>query len=105
MEVKLVVVPDPGNNNNGSATWTYNVPDNAFDFLAAGETLTLTYLVEVDNNFAPNDEVNHLSFTITITGTNDVPVITTGPQAIAFSGGTSVPGGRSDHKRRPPRER
>ena len=93
IEVNLVAVPDPGNTNNGSATWTYSFPDNAFDFLAAGETLTLTYTVEVDNNFAPNDEITMLPFTITITGTNDVPVITSGPQTIAFSGGTSVPGG------------
>ena len=33
----------PTATNTGSATWTYSVPDGAFDFLAAGETLTLTY--------------------------------------------------------------
>ena len=32
-----------GNTNNGSATWTYSLADNKFDFLAAGEILTLTY--------------------------------------------------------------
>ncbi len=58
VEAKLVVVQDPGNNNNGSATWTYSVADSAFDFLAAGETLTLTYVARVDNNFAPNDAVD-----------------------------------------------
>ncbi len=42
VEAKLVVAQDPGNNNNGSATWTFSVPDHAFDFLAAGETLMLT---------------------------------------------------------------
>ena len=51
MEVELVMVPDPATTNNGSATWTYSVPDNAFDFLAAGETLTLTYTAKVDNNY------------------------------------------------------
>ena len=56
VEVDLVLVPDPGNNNTGFATWTYSVPDDAFDFLAAGETLTLTYKARVDNNYAPNDE-------------------------------------------------
>ena len=29
VEVTLTVVPDPGNNNNGSATWTYSVADGA----------------------------------------------------------------------------
>jgi VCBS repeat-containing protein len=93
VEVKLVVVPDPNNKNTGSATWTYSVSDHAFDFLAAGEKLTLTYMARVDNNFAPFDEWTTKPFTITITGTNDVPVITTGTQTIDFAGGTSVPGG------------
>ena len=50
------MVQDPANNNNGTATWTYSVADGAFDFLAAGEMLTLTYTARVDNNFAPNNE-------------------------------------------------
>ena len=62
MEAKLLVVPDPGNNNTGSATWTYSIADSAFDFLAAGETLTLTYIAQVDNNFAPNNETGFQSF-------------------------------------------
>jgi VCBS repeat-containing protein len=92
-EVKISVVADPGNRNHGSAAWTYSVPDHAFDFLAAGETLTLTYIVRVDNNFAPSNEYTEIPITITVTGTNDAPVITTGAQTIAFSGGTSVSGG------------
>ena len=30
-------------------------PDGALDFLAAGETLTLTYTAEVDSNYAPDN--------------------------------------------------
>jgi fibronectin-binding autotransporter adhesin len=94
VEAKLVLAVDPGNNNNGSVTWTYTVVDSAFDFLAVGETLTLTYEARVDNNFAPNDEAGFQKFTITIArGSNDVPVITTGPQTVPFSGGTATPGG------------
>ncbi len=93
IELNLNAVSDPGNKNHGSATITYSLPDNAFDFLAAGETVTLTYLIEVHNNFAQNDEITRLPFTITITGTNDRPVITSSAPAIAFSGGTSVSGG------------
>jgi len=92
-EVDLVVVQDPGNTNIGSATWTYLVPDHAFDFLAAGEKLTLTYTALVDSNYAPLDLKTPVTFTITVTGTNDVPVITTGPETVAFSGGTGTPGG------------
>ena len=93
VEAALVVVAAPGNNNNGTATWTYSVADGLFDFLAAGEKLTLTYTAEVDSNYAPDNLATLSTFTITITGTNDAPVITTGPQTIAFSGGINTPGG------------
>jgi VCBS repeat-containing protein len=81
VEVPLQVLQTAGNNNNGSATWSYSIADSAFDFLAAGETLTLTYLARVDNNYALNNETTFVPFTITITGTNDAPTIAT-------SGGT-----------------
>ncbi|CCD86177.1 conserved protein of unknown function [Bradyrhizobium sp. ORS 285] len=91
--VQIKVAADPNNKNYGTATLTYSVPDNYFDFLGAGETLTLTYLVRVDNNFAPSNEFTVVPITITVTGTNDRPVITAVVQTIAFAGGTSVPGG------------
>lgn len=91
--IQINVAADGGNNNNGSATLTYTIPDHAFDFLAAGETLTLTYIVHVNDNFAVNPESTDIPITITITGTNDKPVITTSVPTITFSGGTSVPGG------------
>ncbi|WP_212038735.1 VCBS domain-containing protein, partial [Bradyrhizobium sp. JYMT SZCCT0428] len=77
VEVPLIVVQDPNQKNRGTATWTYSVPDGAFDFLAAGETLTLTYIARVDNNFAANNEITFKTFTITITGTNDAPTVAT----------------------------
>jgi hypothetical protein len=92
-EAKITVVPASDNSNTGSATWTYSVPDDAFDFLAAGETLTLTYKVRVDNNFAPNNETAFIDIPITVTGTNDTPVITSSVPTITFEGVTSVPGG------------
>lgn len=93
VEVNLTITPDPHNNNNGSATWTYAVADKAFDFLAAGETLTLTYVARVDNNFAPANESSSQKFTITITGTNDAPLFTSSPQHVSFTGGTTTSGG------------
>src|SRR5262249_28255618 len=44
-QVKIIVVSDPSNTNTGRASWTYHIPDGAFDFLGAGETLTLTYII------------------------------------------------------------
>ncbi len=76
VEVPLNVVQDPNGKNIGAATWTYTVADGAFDFLAEGETLTLTYMARVDNNYAPNNETAFVPFTIVITGTNDKPTIT-----------------------------
>ncbi|MDE5440361.1 hypothetical protein GWG65_02645 [Bradyrhizobium sp. CSA207] len=92
-QIQINVAADGANNNNGSAVWTYTIPDNVFDFLAAGETLTLTYMVRIDTNFAVSPESKFIPITITITGTNDKPVITTGVPTITFEGGTSVPGG------------
>ena len=75
-EVPLVVVQDPNGKNTGQATWTYNIADGAFDFLASGETVTLcTYLARVDNNYAPSNETTFVPLTIVITGTNDKPTL------------------------------
>ncbi|MBB4398094.1 VCBS domain-containing protein [Bradyrhizobium sp. ERR14] len=76
-QIQINVAPDAGNNNNGSAVWTYTIPDKVFDFLAAGETLTLTYMVRVDTNFAVNPESKFIPITITVTGTNDKPTVAT----------------------------
>ncbi|PPQ15573.1 hypothetical protein CV770_30870 [Bradyrhizobium sp. AC87j1] len=76
-QIQINVAHDAGNNNNGSAVWTYTIPDNVFDFLAAGETLTLTYMVRVDTNFAVNPESRFIPITITVTGTNDKPTVAT----------------------------
>jgi VCBS repeat-containing protein len=93
VEVPLVVVQDAAGINHGVATWTYSIADGAFDFLAAGEVLTLTYRARVDNNYAPSNETAFQTFTITVTGTNDVPVITTSVPQIDFAGGKTTPGG------------
>ena len=82
-QIQISVVADPTNENNGSAVWTYTIPDKVFDFLAAGETLTLTYMVRVDTNFIVDPESRFIPITITITGTNDKPTVAT-------SGGTLI---------------
>ncbi|CAL74818.1 Conserved hypothetical protein; putative VBCS domain repeats [Bradyrhizobium sp. ORS 278] len=91
--VAIKVTPDPNNKNYGSATLTYSVPDSAFDFLGAGETLTLTYMVRVDTNYALANEFTLVPITITVTGTNDKPQISSSAQTVAFAGGTGREGG------------
>jgi hypothetical protein len=75
VQVPLSIVPDANNTNVGQATWTYMRPDHAFDFLADGETLTLTYMARVDTNYSEYNTVVFKPFTITVTGTNDVPTV------------------------------
>ncbi|WP_249143887.1 VCBS domain-containing protein [Bradyrhizobium lablabi] len=93
VSIALLVEQDPGNKNVGSASWTYSVGGGAFDFLAAGETLTVTYTARVDNNFGLNNETAFRPFTITITGTNDAPAISAAGGAITGrigSGSTAI---------------
>ena len=96
VEAAVTVSGNTGPNTGGfgSATWNYSVTDKAFDFLAAGETLTLTYKATVDNNYQPLDQTGSQTITITITGTNDVPVITSPQQNVSFAAsGTDTKGG------------
>jgi VCBS repeat-containing protein len=64
---------DPGDSNN--LGWTFDSGSEAFDYLAGGETLTLTYSVEVDDD---NGGTDAQDVVVNITGTNDGPAITVG---------------------------
>ena len=82
MDQPLTVVQAPGNTNDGSATWSYSTADNAFDFLADGEILTLTYTATVDDG---HGGVVTKPITITVTGSNDTPEITSEAQTATIS--------------------
>ncbi|KQV68058.1 VCBS domain-containing protein [Rhizobium sp. Root1220] len=60
----------------GSATgtigWNFAADDKTFDYLGRGETVTLRYTVEVDDH---DGGKGTQVVTITVTGTNDAPVI------------------------------
>ena len=62
----------------GSVDFTFSAADKNFDFLAEGETLTVTYNVTVMDNFGATSTQ---PVTITITGSEDAPVITSSAQA------------------------
>jgi VCBS repeat-containing protein len=57
----------------GEVTWTFEVLDADIDHLAAGEVLTQTYTVTIEDE---HGGVVTQQITITITGTNDAPEIT-----------------------------
>ncbi|MBD9499124.1 VCBS domain-containing protein, partial [Ensifer sp. ENS01] len=57
--------------------WSFKVADSVLDSLQAGQKLTQTYDVTVDDG---KGGTATQTVTITITGTNDAPVITSGWQ-------------------------
>ena len=59
----------------GVVTWDFQVAASAVEFLAEGETVTQTYTVVLNDQNSLNNTVTR-EVVITITGTNDVPVIT-----------------------------
>jgi VCBS repeat-containing protein len=61
----------------GTMNWSFNSGSQAFDYLAQGETLTLTYMVRATDSNSPA-AIHERTVIITITGTNDAPVIATG---------------------------
>jgi VCBS repeat-containing protein len=55
-------------------SWDYNTAEN-LDFLAAGETITMSFdVVAADDSGAGNNTSATQTVTVTITGTNDAPV-------------------------------
>jgi VCBS repeat-containing protein len=89
VETSLILVPDPANNNNGTVAWSYNVADAKFDFLGPGETLTLTYLAQVETHAAPPfNTIVSAPITITIIG-EQIPTIAATSGAITEPPGTN----------------
>ncbi|SFG94615.1 type I secretion C-terminal target domain (VC_A0849 subclass) [Ensifer sp. OV372] len=69
---------DPLNQTTDKVGWSFNVADSVLDSLQAGQTLTQAYDVTVDDG---KGGTATQTVTITITGTNDVPIITSGTQS------------------------
>lgn len=67
------MVDDGAGDGAGSVTWNFDVDPAAIQFLAAGETLTQTYVVTISDG---NGGAVSQTVTVTITGTNDAPVVT-----------------------------
>uniref|UniRef100_UPI000B546CA7 VCBS domain-containing protein n=1 Tax=Cobetia sp. QF-1 TaxID=1969833 RepID=UPI000B546CA7 len=64
-----------GGSDEGTLNWTFDSSsvDDSFDYLSAGESLTLTYTVTVTDTDGATDTQDVV---ITIVGTNDAPVVT-----------------------------
>ena len=76
----------------GSVAWSFAGSNPAFQYLATGESVVLTYSVTVDDGHGGTASKD---VTVTVTGLNDAPVITaggasTGSAAEALNGNTTV---------------
>src|SRR4051812_26186650 len=59
-------------NGSGKLKWTFNDADSDFDFLSKNQTLVLTYEIKLSDNHGGSTTQKVI---ITITGTDDKPVI------------------------------
>jgi VCBS repeat-containing protein len=66
-------------NGNGSLRWSFSDADNDFDFLAKNQSLTLTYNIKVFDNHGGSVTQ---TVKITVTGTDDKPVVAVEPITI-----------------------
>ena len=70
--IRLVLAQDSNGGATGRLVWTYDVPARRVEFLAAGQTLTETFRIEVSDG---RGGVAFQNVTVTITGSNDAPRI------------------------------
>ena len=69
-------------NGTGTVGWHYDISDGALDFLGDDDQLTLTFTVQVNDGHGGLASQNVV---ITVSGTEDVPVVTSGPQSGAVT--------------------
>jgi VCBS repeat-containing protein len=62
-----------GNTNNGSVGWSYSIADQALDFLGKDQTAKVVSTITLDDH---QGSTTTAEVTVTITGTNDAPMIT-----------------------------
>jgi VCBS repeat-containing protein/probable HAF family extracellular repeat protein len=64
-------VADVGTANAGKAKWTYSITDSTLDFLGAGETVTVTTPIVIDDH---HGNVRTENVVVTINGADDKPI-------------------------------
>ena len=76
----FTIAAAPGNTNNGTIDWNSDIVDKEIDFLAVGESITLTTPIIVDDH---NGSTIDPDVVVTFIGANDAPI------AFADSNGTA----------------
>ncbi len=80
------VVKNAGS-SNGAINTTFSAPDLAFDYLAAGEQVNITYAVKLDDGAGGTSTQNVV---VTVIGTNDAPVYLCGPETAHLTEGQNL---------------
>ena len=73
--------------STGTINTTFTAPDLAFDYLAAGEHLNITYTVQLDDHAGGVSTQNVM---VTVIGTNDKPIFLSGPESAHLTEGQNV---------------
>lgn len=73
--------------STGTINTTFSAPDLAFDYLAAGEHLNITYAVQLDDHAGG---VSTQNVVVTVVGTNDKPIYLSGPETAHLVEGQNV---------------
>jgi VCBS repeat-containing protein len=82
---------DSTGTGTGSVDWNFNIADHDLDYLAAGETLTVNYSVKVSDASTNSSQ----TVSVVITGANDAPTITSGPESGSVSEQANTTGSTS----------
>jgi T1SS-143 domain-containing protein len=85
-----LVETDSTGAGQGSVAWKYVITDDAIQFLKAGQTLTETYAVTINDGFTGGTATQNV--TVTIAGDNTAPAAPSAPdlQAASDSGSSST---------------
>jgi VCBS repeat-containing protein len=82
---------DSTGTGTGSIDWNFNIADQDLDYLAQGETLAVNYSVKVSDASTNSSQ----TVSVEITGANDAPTISSGPQSSSVSEQANTTGSTS----------
>jgi VCBS repeat-containing protein len=88
---------DADTGTTGNLSWSFNSGSQAFDFLAAGEVLTISYTVRATDDSGAGNNIGDGVVTIRIVGTNDAAILSSADEAkdetnapLSFSGQLTI---------------
>jgi VCBS repeat-containing protein len=85
------ILHDSTGTGSGTIDWNFAIADHDFDYLAAGETLTVNYDVKVSDATTSSTQ----TVSVVVTGANDAPVIGSGPESASLAEQAGVTGSSS----------